>query len=140
AVLDPFVAVEAGLAAGHGGVEVAALGQGEVERRQVAPAAVEAGPAVALGNTAIFAAARLRPEAVQGEIGGLEAVLPLGPAFACVRRGFAEGRLPVDREDILGAAIGRLGGRGAFTGRGGRRAGAASDRHPAALRLGTGYG
>ena len=61
-MLDPFMAVEAGLAAGHDLIQLATLGDGQVQCGQVAPAAVAASPDVALGDIAIFVVAWLRPE------------------------------------------------------------------------------
>src|SRR5690606_9962125 len=137
AVLGPFMAVEAGLAARHDFIEIAAEGNGEVELGQIAPAAILAGVALARRDIAIFIAARLGPQAVQGEIGGFKAVGALTAAVGFARAEFGEGGLPIDREDILGAAIGGRGWRRCRfvdTALGVGGAGAAFDGYPTAVR------
>ena len=137
-MLGPFVPVETGLAAGHDFIQVATLGDGEVEQGQIKPTTVAAGPDVALGDPAIFIAARLRPEAMQGEVGGFETVLALVPAFDGAGGCLAKGGLPIDGQHVLGAAIGLL-RRGRFVSRRqGDIGGAAIDLYPAARRFCTG--
>src|SRR5690606_8724487 len=101
-----------------------------------------AGVAFTGGDVAILIVARLRPETMQGEVGSLKTVRALVAALARARAQFAEGGLPVDREDILGAAIGWRSGLWrwrihAALGIGG--AGATIDLDPPPLRLGAGH-
>ncbi len=90
-MLDPLMALEEGLAAGHdlfklGAGRSAAKGDGG----QVVPLAVAVGLAILVGDAAIVDA--LRPGPCRLRLQGVEAAIDLARAFVLVGAGFAEGR------------------------------------------------
>ncbi|BAB48944.1 mlr1610 [Mesorhizobium japonicum MAFF 303099] len=143
AVLDPFMPFQLGGRARHHLIKLLAGTGVQIDRRQVLPVSRIVVGLVACRHLAIEIAVRLRPQAMQGEVGGVELARVLRPAFGLARLGLAKSRLPAQREDIFGFS---RGGRLALSARCRRhrrrtaaREMAASDLHPAALRIGAGH-
>ncbi len=96
AVLGPLVPIELRAGAGHHFGEHGG-GRGiELDRRQLGPAAILVALLLLFRYAAILA---LGPEAVEGEMVGVEAVGGERLALGFLRRGLAEGRLPAGGED-----------------------------------------
>jgi len=74
---------------GHGLFQRGARGRLQVGCGQLLPAVRLVGVDIARIDAAIGVAARLRPQAVQGEVGGVIAGVGLGPALDLVRQALA---------------------------------------------------
>ena len=108
----------------------ARVSSGQIERRQLAPRARLVGRSQDRSDTAVVVAARLRPQPVQGEMRGIEALGGLRAAFGRPSMCLAERRLPARCEDVVG------GGRQTAAGVAGLNSMAAADGHPAIARIG----